>query len=527
MPDDRFASGRSSGLIAVQVLLVAAGTAIVAADASLRPTPPVSPWAVFALVGLGAALGGALWMRWTRRSAARTMAVLVTDIVAITVLRTSLLDTVPAVSLLATLPIIWLAGGYPRRGGLYAAVGALAVILVPRAATGTWTGGDSSVIETVLPDVALLLLAVATNLGARVFWRQADAFDRVVLEREHAREQALVEATLARTVMENLDAGIAVFAPDGTLRSANAAARRFAMLEGIDLASMDVRPTDPERALVAAIDGREMPRQVVWVDAPDRPVALATSAHHVRRDDGRLIGTLVLTLDMSDSERTRRMRHDFLASASHELRTPLTPIIGHMELLADAVGDDERAADRIRVLQRNVDRLAARIDELAAASDLDPTLLRRRCDLGALAAVSIARHRSAAADRKVELRSDIIGSLSADADPRRFGLALDALLGNALKFSPPGSTVHVTMSASARDVTFTVADEGPGIPPDEAALVFEPFFRGRYAHDNAIPGFGLGLAQCAGIVRAHRGTLTLEPDATDGTTIRMVLPRTG
>src|SRR5690606_21984743 len=118
-------------------------------------------------------------------------------------------------------------------------------------------------------------------------------------------------------------------------------------------------------------------------------------------------------------------------------------------------------------------------------------------------------------------RTGVPDGLVVHADPDRIVQVLDNLLSNALRFATPGQSVRISARRAGDQVCFSVADDGPGIPSEERARVFEGFWRG---HSTERAGIGLGLSICRGIVEAHGGAIWLDTDAEIGTTVLFTVP---
>jgi signal transduction histidine kinase len=344
--------------------------------------------------------------------------------------------------------------------------------------------------------------------------------------------------------LDHLDTGIAIFDPTGRLRAANAAAHRFARLQGVDLQDEnlarslqegphgydidDVPLRVDQSVILAAAQGREAQR-TVWAGPVDRRRALRKSSHRIVSTADGLEGTALLTRDVSRRAHHDRLPHDILASTSHELRNPLTPIVGHLELLSDDLGDgDATASARLAILRRNVDRVVRRLDELLLLEHLAPRLVVAECDAASVVAAAVAARAEDANAREVRILLDV-APVTIVADAERLQMAVDALVGNAVRFGPRGSTVTVALTgdAPAGRVEIVVIDEGPGFRPTELAHVFEPFHRGRDARANAVPGLGLGLAVARAIAHAHGGAIDIVSEPGSGAVVMLTLPVAG
>jgi len=224
-----------------------------------------------------------------------------------------------------------------------------------------------------------------------------------------------------------------------------------------------------------------------------------------------------------------RMKDDFVASVSHELRTPLTSINGYVELLMEGEAGQvsEEQARFLGVIRRNGERLLRVVGDLLFAAELNARtveLERAPVDLGALVVQAREVARPLADERQIELEVEVERVSPIEGDSGRLGQAIDNLLSNALKFTPPGGRVALRVFETADGAHVEVSDSGMGISTEDQAQLFERFFRTSEATSNAIQGTGLGLAIVAAIVAAHGGKITVESEIGFGTTFRIVLP---
>ena len=223
-------------------------------------------------------------------------------------------------------------------------------------------------------------------------------------------------------------------------------------------------------------------------------------------------------------------RRAFVATASHELRTPLASLEGRLELLADDLQADhldlDDAAsllDRARVQSRRLGRLAADLLDLSRL-DAEVALRSEPLELGELGRAVLAEFELAARGRGVKLVLDD-GSLPvwALADPGSAARILRILVDNALRIAPRGSEVKVAIDA-APVPTVSVMDGGPGVAPEERALIFDRFKRGRETGGEA--GFGLGLAIGRELAQRMGGSLVLADTEAPGATFTLTLTPT-
>lgn len=241
-----------------------------------------------------------------------------------------------------------------------------------------------------------------------------------------------------------------------------------------------------------------------------------------------------LNVAFSDRERTLEQQRQFVADASHELRTPLTSILGYARMLrAWGLERPEVAREAVQSLEREAIRMETLVSgmlQLTRGDEGAPPHTEDR-DIGALVLNAIDPILAAHDDGvtiDVDLsalarRPDESGNVTARVDADQIHQALMILLDNAVKFSPPGGTVRVTLKVNDETVDIPVIDDGPGIPPDIQERIFERFYRAEASH--TWRGFGLGLPIARAIAERHGGTLTVESTPGQGATFRLLIPR--
>jgi two-component system, OmpR family, sensor histidine kinase QseC len=220
----------------------------------------------------------------------------------------------------------------------------------------------------------------------------------------------------------------------------------------------------------------------------------------------------------------RGRERSFIADAAHELRTPIAAI----QVNAEALKARKRSAPDLELLDgllKSNDRAARLVSQLLALtrSDASPELkLTDQVDLEALVQNVLATWAALAQQRDVELDLTSQADLQVAGDAESLTALIDNLVGNAVKYSPPGGTVKVNLHADANAVQLTVTDQGPGIAPELRERVFERFFR---APGQAQSGSGLGLAIAKAVADRHGATLELSSGANGvGLQVRLRIP---
>jgi len=251
-----------------------------------------------------------------------------------------------------------------------------------------------------------------------------------------------------------------------------------------------------------------------------------------RTEIGRLgtaLNAMLGQIEAAFAERraTEARLRRFLADASHELRTPLTSIRGWAELFRrGASSRPEDLARTMRRIEEEAAHMGVLVDDMLSLARLDEgrPLVQEPVDLTALATDAVDDLRAAEPGRPVTLEA--AGPVVVAADPTRLKEVFANLLGNARYHTPEGTPVHVRVAAAAEVATIEVGDEGPGMSTEEAARVFERFYRADPARTRAKGGAGLGLAIVAAIADAHGGSAAVTTAPGQGARFRVTLPVT-
>jgi PAS domain S-box-containing protein len=255
---------------------------------------------------------------------------------------------------------------------------------------------------------------------------------------------------------------------------------------------------------------------------------------------GRNIYATVLR-DISARQRAENLLHqaiqardDMMGIVSHDLRNPANAVKMLARSIIDGGTDDvpEHVLERIEVIHQAAEQIDALIQDLLDTTRLAGGRLSvslRPTDATGVMERSLDAMRPLAEAGRVTLEMQRPAPLPAVmADPERVGQLLSNLLGNAIKFTPPGGLVTLGAREDGDDVLFVVTDTGEGIPPDQLPHVFERFYQvSRPGRSQARTGAGLGLPISRGIVEAHGGNIWIESTLGVGTTVRFSLPCVG
>ena len=231
----------------------------------------------------------------------------------------------------------------------------------------------------------------------------------------------------------------------------------------------------------------------------------------------------------TDLQQMLQARTDLVANVSHELRTPLTAIKGLVETLRAGAVEDTAVRDTfLASIEQQTDRLTRLVNDLLILSRADSQALAlqiRPTDLTALARSCVLQLTPRASAAQVMLKVEGPGA-PVQMDSDRIQQVLVNLLDNAIRFSPPGGTVTLSISQTTDSTCVTVSDQGPGISEAEQARVFERFYRGDKSRTRqGDGGAGLGLSIAEALVHAHGGDIGIQSQPGHGATVWFTLPK--
>jgi two-component system, OmpR family, sensor kinase len=285
---------------------------------------------------------------------------------------------------------------------------------------------------------------------------------------------------------------------------------------GLWLVRVGLRPLRNIEGTAAEIAGGELSSRVPDTDE--------------RTEVGRLgiaLNTMLERIEdafAKQQEAERRLRR-FVADASHELRTPVSAVGAYAELFER--GAQQRPDDLARVLRGvrvETARMQALIEDLLLLTRLDEgrPLERQPVELVGLAGEAVEAGQTISANWPVTIEA--AQPVEVTGDRMRLREVLDNLLANVRTHTPPGTPTTVRVRASGAEAVVEVADEGPGLDAEDAARVFERFYRADPSRARDRGGTGLGLAVVAALVGAHGGRVEVDTSRGDGATFRVRLP---
>jgi signal transduction histidine kinase len=233
--------------------------------------------------------------------------------------------------------------------------------------------------------------------------------------------------------------------------------------------------------------------------------------------------------DITQSRLAEASRHSFLAQATHELRTPLTSIQLYAEnALGQGRGLSKPIAESLNVINEEARRLEQIVAQVLSISEMEAGSYKLRRDdvhLDVLFAHLKAEHKAPAAEKQIRLTFELPPKLPiVKADRDKVAMAVHNLVGNALKYTPAGGAVTVTVGIDAGALHVDVTDTGIGIAPSDQARIFEKFARANDRRVAEITGSGLGLAIAREVIRLHGGDIQVRSELDQGSTFTLTLP---
>ncbi|MCC5822600.1 MAG: PAS domain-containing protein [Phycisphaerales bacterium] len=376
----------------------------------------------------------------------------------------------------------------------------------------------------------------------------ADAWNALIGERDEqdrtiAEHQTVVAAMEAPgesgsvvAVCDTLTHGLVVLDASGEVVYVNGAAGVLLGRHREDLAKAttdQVFQDEGVRATIKACLESEMPvRKTIEIargeagQDPDAELRLMIRSSETGND--RFAGVLIE--DITQQRVADRSRNSFVAQATHELRTPLTNIRLYVEQAVDEGENDPKLrAQALNVINSEARRLERIVADMLSVAEIEAgSLSIRTGDVRTDALFSDLQHdyEAQAAEKTIEMVFDLPPKMPViRADRDRLGQALHNLVGNALKYTPPGGKVTVRVEAPENSgLIIHVIDTGIGIDPEECGRIFDRFYRANDRRIAHVTGSGLGLALAREIARLHGGDITVESKMDEGSTFTITLP---
>ena len=251
----------------------------------------------------------------------------------------------------------------------------------------------------------------------------------------------------------------------------------------------------------------------------------------VRRESGFISGLVAVLHDTTEQEKEERERRLFVSNVSHELRTPLTSVKSYLEALDEGALYDPVAPDFIKVSLDETNRMMRMVTDLLHLSRIDNATTQLDVELINFTAFitfilnRFDKMRGQEQEKKYELVRDYpINSVWIEIDTDKMTQVIDNILNNAIKYSPDGGKITVSMKTTDDQMILSIKDQGLGIPKQDLPKIFDRFYRVDRARSRAQGGTGLGLAIAKEIIKQHNGFIWAKSEYGKGSTFTIVLP---
>ena len=251
----------------------------------------------------------------------------------------------------------------------------------------------------------------------------------------------------------------------------------------------------------------------------------------IRRESGFISGLVAVLHDTTEQEKEERERRLFVSNVSHELRTPLTSVKSYLEALDEGALYDPVAPDFIKVSLNETNRMMRMVTDLLHLSRIDNATSHLNVELINFTAFitfilnRFDKMRAQDEEKKYELVRDYpITSVWIEIDTDKMTQVIDNILNNAIKYSPDGGKITVSMKTTDDQMILSISDQGLGIPKEDLPKIFDRFYRVDKARSRAQGGTGLGLAIAKEIIKQHNGFIWAKSEYGKGSTFTIVLP---
>ena len=266
-------------------------------------------------------------------------------------------------------------------------------------------------------------------------------------------------------------------------------------------------------------------------DANGEYLSLRVRFALIRRESGFISGLVAVLHDTTEQEKEERERRLFVSNVSHELRTPLTSVKSYLEALDEGALSEPVAPDFIKVSLDETNRMMRMVTDLLHLSRIDNATSHLDVELINFTAFitfilnRFDKMRGSDEEKKYELVRDYpITSVWIEIDTDKMTQVIDNILNNAIKYSPDGGKITVTMKTTDDQMILSISDQGLGIPKQDLPRIFDRFYRVDRARSRAQGGTGLGLSIAKEIIKQHNGFIWAKSIYGKGSTFTIVLP---
>ncbi|MDF7627604.1 ATP-binding protein [Lactobacillaceae bacterium L1_55_11] len=355
---------------------------------------------------------------------------------------------------------------------------------------------------------------------------------------EDSTETVNAERNRLTSVLTHMADGVLLANRQGQITIINQSAAKFIGInpqKALNHSIIEILGLSGEKTLADLLD--DQTDFQINLSSGGRDLIVQAYVSLIRRKSGLISGIVMVLHDITEQEKIDAERRMFVSNVSHELRTPLTSVRSYVDALADGAVDDKRMAQNfLAVVQDETERMSRMINDLLELSRLDQGTMEVRSELvnlNSLFGFVLDRFdmilENQAADGQCPgkpyriVRKFANEDIWVEVDPDKFTQVLDNLMNNALKYSPDGGTITVTLKRVGQEAIISISDQGLGIPAKDLENVFNRFFRVDKSRSRRQGGTGLGLAISKEMVERFNGRIWVESVENQGSTFYIAL----
>ncbi len=368
----------------------------------------------------------------------------------------------------------------------------------------------------------------------------AQEFNRMVTQLAHYHkmdiEQIISEKQKSEAILASIEDGLVILDTDLKITGINPAARTMLGSPSIECTSLDCSDLLREPRICELIKktietgtqpGISEEERIITIEDGGHPRHYLFSITTIRSKERTLSGVVLLLRDVTRLKEVEQLKSEFVMAASHELRTPLTSMGMSIDLLLERATEnlDQKDRELLQVAHEEVHRLKALVNDLLDLSKIEAGKID--LEFEEVSVPALVKHVQAVFKGQLEKKTiELTAELPEDlpkvrADLNKITWVFTNLISNALRYTEPNGHIRILADEVGAHVHLSVHDDGPGIPPEYQAKIFQKFVQieGREAG-----GTGLGLAICKEIVRAHGGSIWVESSPGKGSTFTFAIP---
>ncbi|GEL76838.1 two-component system histidine kinase PnpS [Tenuibacillus multivorans] len=333
-----------------------------------------------------------------------------------------------------------------------------------------------------------------------------------------------------KTVVNNMDSGLLLINEKGITRLTNQAFLDHFSIDDQSFISEVYYDVISNQTLNDAI------QEVVFMERKKQVTVETDSGHYfevylvpIKNDNRTWKGIVVVCHDITKIKQLENVRKDFVANVSHELRTPITSIQGFAETLLDGNQHDEQTVEKfLKIIEKETKRLNALIDDLLDLSSIEKDDLELTMSIFKVSKLMEEVQLvvgNQIAQKQINATINVQDDLEIYADYHRLYQLILNLYSNAIQYTPEGGNIHWNVFKDEDFITLQIRDSGIGIPEKDQSRIFERFYRVSRDRSRQTGGTGLGLSIVKHIAEAHEGTIEIESEVGEGTSITVSIPQ--